>query len=439
MTNFKIGFFLLIILTLSGSSIYGQEKLQLSVEQAIQLGVKNSKSLHSSSMKVKANSARVSEITSSRLPSLRFTGVYTRLSKIDPFTIMMPTGPFVLSPSILNNYQLKLSLAQPLFTGFRLKSSTEMAEYQLKASEVEFTKDELETAFTVRNAYWSLFKAQEMKKVVDEIVEQMKAHLKDASNLLAQGMLTNNDVLKLQVQLSDVQLRQLEAANGVQLAQVNLNNTLGIQLVSEVDVKSVPQVQTKSEVELSALLNKAFDKRGELKAADYRAKASESNVSIAKSRWYPEVSLYGNYYYNRPNQRVFPSKDAFKDTWDAGVMVSMDIWNWLATSHQTDQAEAGLAQSLDALGMIKDGITLEVTQNFLNFQQAKQKIVITKLTVEQADENQRITSEKFKNGVMLSSDLIDAEVALLSAKTNYTSALVDLELAKAKLDKSIGE
>lgn len=419
--------------------ILSQQKLSITVDEAIQIGLKNSKSLHSSSMRVKASSARVSEVSSSRLPSIRFTGVYTRLSKIDPFTIMMPTGPFVLSPSILNNYQLKMSLAQPLFTGFRLKSSSEAAEYQLKASEVELTKDGLETAFAVRNAYWSLFKAQEMKKVVDEIVLQMKAHLKDAGNLLAQGMLTNNDVLKLQVQLSDVQLKQLEAANGVQLAQVNLNNTLGIQLVSEVDVKSVPQVQTKSEVELSSLLNKAFDKRGELKAADYRAKASESNVSIAKSRWYPEVSLYGNYYYNRPNQRVFPSKDAFKDTWDAGIMVSMDVWNWLATSHQTDQAEAGLAQSIDAVGMLKDGISLEVTQNYLNYKQAEQKITITKLTVEQAEENQRITSEKFKNGVALSSDLIDAEVALLSAKTNYTSALVDLELAKAKLDKSIGE
>jgi outer membrane protein TolC len=419
--------------------IISQQKLTLSVDEAIQLGLKNSKSLHSSLMRVKASSARVSEVTSSRLPSLRFTGVYTRLSKIDPFTIMMPTGPFVLSPSILNSYQLKLSLAQPVFTGFRLKSSSEMAEYQLKASEVEFTKDELETAFAVRNAYWSLFKAQEMKKVVDEIVEQMKAHLKDASNLLVQGMLTNNDVLKLQVQLSDVQLKQLEATNGAQLAQVNLNNTLGVHLITAVEVKSVPQYLAKTDDELAPLLNKAFEKRGELKAADYRAKAGESGVTMAKSRWYPEVSLYGNYYYNRPNQRVFPTKDAFKDTWDAGVMVSMDVWNWLATSHQTDQAEAGLAQSLDAFGILKDGITLEVTQNFLNYNQMKQKIIITKLTVEQAAENQRITSEKFKNGVTLSSDLIDAEVALLSAKTNYTSALVDLELAKAKLDKSIGE
>jgi len=425
--------------------ILSQQKLSITVDEAIQLGLKNSKLLHSSSMRVKASSARVSEVTSSRLPSIRFTGVYTRLSKIDPFSIVTPFGSFELAPSILNSYQLKLSLAQPLFTGFRLKSTSEMADYQLKASEVEFTKDELETAFTVRNAYWSLFKAQEMNKVVDEIVTQMKAHLKNASNLLAQGMLTNNDVLKLQVQLSDVQLKQLEAQNGVQIAQVNLNNTLGVQLNTEVSVSQGEkamfsnQYPVKTDGELDALLQKAFDKRGELKAADYRAKASESGVTIAKSRWYPEVSLYGNYYYNRPNQRVFPSQDAFKDTWDAGVMVSIDIWNWLATSHQTDQAEAGLAQSLDALGMLKDGITLEVTQNFLNYQQAKQKIIITKLTVEQAAENQRTTSEKFKNGVALSSDLIDAEVALLSAKTNYTSALVDLELAKAKLDKSIGE
>jgi len=421
--------------------IFTQQKLSLSVDEAIQLGLKNSKSLHLSLMKVKANSARASEVTASRLPSLRFTGIYTRLSEIPPFTIMMPTGPFVLSPSILNNYQLKMSLAQPVFTGFRLQSASEAAEYQLKASEVELTKDELETAFTVRNAYWSLFKAQEMKIVVDEIVQQMKAHVKDANSLLSQGMLTNNDVLKLQVQLSDVQLKQLEAQNGVQLAQVNLNNTLGVSLTTEVFVsqneagKSVPQ----KDEDLTSFLQKAYEKRGELKAADYRAKASQSNVTMAKSRWYPEISLYGNYYYNRPNQRVFPSKDAFKDTWDAGVMVSMDIWNWLATTHQTDQAEAGLAQSLDALGMLKDGITLEVTQNFLNYQQAKQKIVITKLSVEQTEENQRITSEKFKNGVALSSDVIDAEVALLSAKTNHTSALVDLELAKAKLDKSIGE
>ena len=418
---------------------FSQQKLSLNVDEAIQLGLKNSKSLHASSMRVKASSAKVSEVTSSRLPSVRFTGVYTRLSDIPPFTIMMPTGPFVLSPSILNSYQLKLSLAQPLFTGFRLKSASEAADYQLKASEVEYTKDELETAFAVRNAYWSLFKAQEMKKVVDEIVEQMEAHLKDATNLLNQGMLTNNDVLKLQVQLSDILLKQLEAQNGVQLAQVNLNNTLGVELTSEVEVKSVPQYQANTDEELNPLLQKAFEKRGELKAADFRAKASESSVTMAKSRWYPEVSLYGNVYYNRPNQRVFPSQDAFKDTWDAGVMVSMDIWNWLATSHQTDQAEAGLAQSLDAVGMLKDGIKLEVTQNLLNYRQAKQKITITKLTVEQAAENQRITSEKFKNGVALSSDLIDAEVALLSAKTNYTSALVDLELAKARLNKSIGE
>jgi outer membrane protein TolC len=89
--------------------------------------------------------------------------------------------------------------------------------------------------------------------------------------------------------------------------------------------------------------------------------------------------------------------------------------------------------------MIKDGITLEVTQNYLSVNQAKRKIDIAKLNVEQAEENLRVTSEKFKNGYSTSSELIDAETALISAKTNYTTSVVDFELAKAKLEKSIGK
>jgi len=91
------------------------------------------------------------------------------------------------------------------------------------------------------------------------------------------------------------------------------------------------------------------------------------------------------------------------------------------------------------MGTIKDNITLEVTQNYLNVNQAKQKIQISKQAVEQAEENMRVTSDKFRNGLALSSDAIDAGVALLVAKTNYTNSIVDYELAKARLEKSIGQ
>jgi outer membrane protein TolC len=129
----------------------------------------------------------------------------------------------------------------------------------------------------------------------------------------------------------------------------------------------------------------------------------------------------------------------FKDSWDISVSASFDIWNWGTTIHQTQQAQAQYEQARDGLDLLKDGITLEVTQSYLNLKQASEKISVAKQAVEQAEENYRVTHDKFKLGLASNSDLIDAEVAQLQAKTNYTQTLVDFELAQAKLVKSLGK
>jgi outer membrane protein len=106
---------------------------------------------------------------------------------------------------------------------------------------------------------------------------------------------------------------------------------------------------------------------------------------------------------------------------------------------KTDQAKAQLEQVKDSYKIIKDNIVLEVNSNYLNLIQSKDKITVADESVRQAKENYRVTDETFKKGLALNSDLLDSEVALLQANTNYIQALVDYELAKAKLEKSIGE
>ncbi len=416
-----------------------QEKISLNVEDAIDFALKNSKVLNSSLARYKFSEARLKEVNASRLPSLKFSAGYTRLSEVDPFNITTPFGTFEISPSILNNYSTKLSLAQPLFTGFRLKSSSDIAEYSANASNEDYKKDRKELIFNVRNAYWGLFKATQLKKVVDENVEQIKAHLTDAQNLLNQGMLTNNDVLKIEVQYNDALFRQVDANNNLKLAMINLNSTMSIPLSTEIEIASSPNLKKQEYDELKNLINHAMDNRAEIKSINYRIKASESGVTLAQSNWYPQLFLFSNFYYSRPNPRIVPGQDKFKETWDAGVSLSWDVWNWFSTSYQTEQAEATLTQSQEGLGILKDAVTLEVTQNYLSVNQNKMKIDISEVGVKQAEENMRITSERFKQGLITSSDIIDAEVALLQAKTNYTNSLVDYELAKAKLNKSLGE
>lgn len=429
--------FLFLIVSFQISSAQG--KLKLTIEQAMEIGLQNSKTLHASSMKVKSSEAKVKEVFASRLPSIKLSASYRRLSEVDPFSIATPFGTFNISPSILDNYSTQVSVFQPLFTGFRLVGSNDAAEQTAKASAEDYNKDRSDLVYNVKNSYWNLYKANEIKKVADENVDQIKAHLADARNLLNVGMLTQNDVLKLEVQLSDALYKQVDANNSVKLAMVALNNVMSISLDTEIEIASASGVRTKIFDDLNKLIASAFDNRPEVKAADYRVKASEAGVTIAKSSWYPQISLFGNYYYSKPNQRILPTRNQFDGTWDAGVSLSMNIWDWLTTAHQSEQAEATLTQANDMFGALKDNVTLEVTQNYLNVNLAKQKIEISELAVKQAEENLRVTSEKFKSGLALTSDAIDAEVALLVAKWNYTNSVVDYELAKARLEKSIGQ
>ncbi len=432
-------FLTFIIILFFISSAYSQNKLSISVDEAINLGLKNNKNLNISVMKVRSSEYKLKETNAGRLPSLKLFGAYTRLSKVDPFSITTPFGSFVVSPSILDNWTTKLTLSQPLFTGFKLESASDISEFNYQATTEEYNKDKEELIFNIKNSYWNYFKAIQMKKVVDETVQQIESHLTDAKNLFAQGLLTTNDILKLEVQLSEAKLKHIDAANAVKLSMISLCNTLGISLKTEITISSSANGEIKDYGDVDALILKAINNRPEVKAADLRIKMSEANLSLSRSGWYPQVFLSGNYNYSRPNQRIVPGKDAWKDTWDVSVSMSFDIWNWMTTSHQTEQAEAQLNQTVDALSLTKDAVTLEVTSNYLSLLQSKEKISISKFAVTQAEENMRVTEQKYKNGVSLTSEVIDAEVALLVAKTNYTNALVDYEIAKAKLEKSTGQ
>ncbi|MGA9363113.1 MAG: TolC family protein [Bacteroidota bacterium] len=431
---------ILLSIMLLPALVFSQEKRALSIEEAIQIGMENSRALHISSMKVLAADAKSSEANAARLPSLKLQAGYARLSEIDPFAVSLPflPSPVTISPIVLNNYTTRLSLQQPLFTGFKLEKSAAAAEYSAEAASNDFAKDKLDLVFNIKSAYWNLYKAREIKRVVDENVELMKAHLGDVQNMMAQGLVTKNEMLKVQVQLSSSQLSQIDASNLATIAMMSLNNLIGLPIGTEIDLTSAIQPQAMENRQLAEITQEAVEARADLKAAGMRVQASEASVTATKGSWYPQVSLYGNYYYSRPNPRILPTRDEFKDTWDFGVNLSFDVWNWNTTKHQTDQAEATLTQSREALEQLKDAIILEVNQSYLMLLQSKEKVSVAENGVEQADENYRITKNKFTSGTATNTDLLDAEVALLQAKVNRTLSLVDYELAQARIMKVVG-
>ena len=219
---------------------------------------------------------------------------------------------------------------------------------------------------------------------------------------------------------------------------LNLNSLIELPLTTEIEIYKIPE-QIDEINDLENLKEKALLNRHELKAMEYRVKAGETGIALVQSGWYPQLFLNGNYYYANPNQRYFPPDDKFRDSWDVGITVSFDIWNWNKTGYQTTQAEADFEQAKDNYKILKDAIFLQVTQNYLNLVQTKEKLVVSKTSVAQAEENYRVASELYKEGLLLNSELLDVEVTLLQIKTNYIQTVIDYEIAKAKLERAIGE
>jgi outer membrane protein TolC len=430
------------------SSSVRAEPRRLALDDGIRLGLANNQTLRSSRAGVQLAGAREREAVIGRLPSLKLSGGYTRVNEIDPFVFTFPSPPGQLPrietivPSIPNNYSARLSLQQPLFTGLRLQSIGAIASDNSQAARQDYARDQAQLIYNVKNSYWNLYRVIEARKVVDQNVERIRAHLDDIKHLQAQGLATRNDVLKVQVQLSNAHLLQIDARNGIQLARTSLNSLVGLVLDTETEPSSElgddPE-EPQAEESLPALVQKARAGRPEVKAMEWRARAASDAVALARSGWYPQIAATGNCYLARPNQRIFPPTDKFTPSWDVGVGATFDVWNWGLTAHQTAEAKAQLTQAQAALAQLGDGITLEVTQDYLNLQQAREKVAAAETALVQAEENRRVAGDGFKAGTVLSADLLDAETNLLQVQLGRTQARVDLELAKAKLTRTIGE
>jgi outer membrane protein len=430
---------IILLILLAVANLFPQHKFTL--DESIQIGLKNSKNLKISRSKLLGSEAKITETTSQLLPKLSLSAGYTRLSDVPPFVVNIPIfpAPVKIQDVVLNNYSVKVSLQQPLFTGFRLLSLKSASEKIREAFSADFDKDANEEAFNIINAYWNYFKAQKLKEYLDENLKQEDAHLTDTKNFLANDLVTKNDLLKLEVQYSSLKLKQIESDNSLNISRALFNKSLGLPISDQTEINVTETNLQISVYNYDSLLTSALQTRLELLAIDYRVQAGKENVNVASSGWYPSVFLFSDYYYNRPNQRILPTLDKFKDTWDAGVTLSWDIWNWGYNSSQVEQARQNLNQLNTNKELLKENIEVEVYNNFMALNAAQNKIEVARTGLAQAEENYRGIQEKYNVQYATSTDLIDAETSRLQSQTDLINSLVDYETALARLLKSSGK
>lgn len=413
---------LLIVLFLSASAT-GQRAITL--QEAVQLSLANSKQLQASKARVLQASATVKQALDARLPDATASASYLRVLKPH---VALHTGKDSAggSGSGGSNFNVSQALyglvnvSLPIYAGHRIQYGIEAAKYLEKATTLDVEHDRSEVALNAMEAFINLYKAKAATALVKESLEQNRKRVADFTNLEKNGLLARNDLLKAQLQESNVELSELEAESNLKLATVNMDLMLGLAENTELvpdsaSLQAPPAVQTLDYYEQTALQGRA-----DVQALTFRQKAAATNIKSVNAEKYPALALSGGYV-----SAYIPNFISITNAVNAGIGIQYSISSLWKNDAKLKQAQAREQEITAMRRQMDDAVRLQVNKAYENYLLSQKKIDVYAKAVEQAQENYRISKNKYENSLLTTTELLDADVAQLQAQLNHRFAKAD--------------
>jgi outer membrane protein TolC len=413
---------------------------RLTLDQALSRATAASHRLGELRAREGAARAAASGRGAARLPTLAAQVGYTRTNHVDEFGVLTPDGHLtVIYPDVPDNYRSRLELQWPIYTGGRLEALERAAAAEATASGSELAAARADLKLEVTRAYWALVTAREAARVLAEAVARVDAQLSDVRSRFDAGFVPPNDVLTVEAQRAREEVQRLEAENLAASAEADLGRLVDAPLGSriELDASLTPAAAAPADV-TAALLEDARQHRPERAALDARVEAADNRARAAHAGVLPTVSFVSGVDYAQPNPRIFPRQDAWKTSWDVGVSVGWSLWDGGRTRAEVAEASNQATAARERLADFDANLAADVRQRLLDLDTARAQIGAAEQGVKSATEARRVVQERFAAGVATTTDLLDAQVALLQAELDRTRAIAGTRLASARLDRALG-
>ena len=329
-------------------------------------------------------------------------------------------------PGRTDNLNMNATVNYRVYNGGRDEAGLRAAEAGEEASRHELAVLQSQLGYQVVRTYFTIIQAQETRQARRSAVDAITASIEVARARYEAGDLLKADLLNLEVHQSKAQENLIQARHGLNLSRKAFLNLLGLNdgpVILTTDC-SIDQLVPQST---------SFDSRPELKQLDAAIEAAELLVRKAEGGYYPTADLFAGYQYDKGYEL-----DGSGDSWMAGVRLNYNLFSGHLTSSDIARAKAGLAEKKEQKRKVNLAIDFEVEQARLNLELAEKRLQVTRKMVEQAEESARLSRVRFKEGVVLSSDLIDVENRLTDAEVSKTAARSSRRIAVADLRRSLG-
>jgi outer membrane protein TolC len=325
----------------------------------------------------------------------------------------------------------EITVRQTLYKFGANSSLYEASKNSLEAQRltVELVRNQVALDFIV--AYLDLLEAEKTIALAEREVERLESHLADAKSLYAEGVITRNDLLQAEVRLSDARQRLLSAVSRRAIEETRLNSILARPLGTRAEVEDVGEPLA-PQPDLEAAWRAAEEGRAELMVLEEQMRAAGFEEAFRRSAYFPEFFAQGGYSYTE-NRFLLE-----EDNWSFILGLNMNLYGGGGTRAEVARARLRREQLREQREKLLEDIRVEVHRNFLDAENARERIGVTEGAVGQAEENLRINRIRYEEGVGTATEVIDAVALLSTAETNHLRAVYELRRARARLMFSMG-
>jgi len=425
-------YLLLVLLMCLSVNLFAQvdSPQLLTLDEAIRLALQGNRSFQIAQRTLEKARKRVAEARGAGNLQLQSNTTYTHYDRVATARF----GPQEVRLGSLESRIVVLTLTQPIDISGVIRSATQSATlgYELSALEYERARNEL--ILQVTSAYLNVARADAFVRVAEEALKNAQERLRITRTQLDTGVASRFDLLRAETQVAQSEQALLNARNQAEIARAALNNLLGRDLNTPVQIAMPEALPLMQSVELGILIQQAQQQRPEVRAAERNLELAKVNIRVAQRGALPTLALNGQWNFNLTPTVFNPRRQIFTAT----AILSFPVFDGGITRARVAQAREDLDIAEINLQQVKDGVALEVRTAYLNLRDAQQRLEVARKGLEQATEALRLARIRYEAGVSPQLEISDAELAYTQAQTNLVNAQFDYLTAYAALQKAVG-
>jgi TolC family type I secretion outer membrane protein len=418
-----------------------EEPGNLNLQQAIDLALKEHPAVKQARETTAATRNQIGVSRGALFPQVRFLGNYyygnafstSGLGRISGSPTAGGLAGTVATPTTASFYFYQFQANQLLYDFGKTFGAVDQSRASFHQSEQDYFGTRQQVVLDARTAYFGFLAAQRAQKVQEETVRQNQELLKQAQGFYQVGLRAKIDVTKAEANLYQAEASLIQAKNNVELAKVTLMNALGLKTWPYGKVEDVLEVtpQPRPLEELTAM---AIQHRPELQKNRYQQDFNQAGIRVARAGYFPALTSTAAYGWQSVDQ-PFTSQN---NNWYVGAGLNFPLFEGLSTTYNLRQNKAQLRATLENYEVLRQNVTKEVSQAYLNVKTGWELIRATKKALEAARENLRLAWGRYQAGVGTIIEFTDAQVQFSQADLNFVQALYNYRVYEAQLDKAIG-